>query len=113
MLPSTQGDFQELYAAIQQDQLLESASAGARFTLASHDMNATANTEHQCSERKINEILVDFTAVVVDSAESINYEPVRKCPASFKATPPKRFYRSFWRSLARGIIQNDRMDLSP
>jgi hypothetical protein len=112
MLPSTQGDFQELYAAVQQDQLLESASADARFTLASHDMNATSNTEHQCSERKINEILVDFTAVV-DSAESINYEPVRYCRASFKVTPPKRFYRSFWRSLARGIIQNDRMDLSP
>jgi hypothetical protein len=112
MLPSTQGDFQELYAAVQQDELLESASAGARFTSSSHDMNDSLNTENQCSEQKINEILVDFTAVV-DSAESINYEPVRYCPASFKATPPKRFYRSFRRSLARGIIQNDRMDLSP
>jgi hypothetical protein len=111
MLPSTQSDFQELYAAVRQDELLGSVSAGARFTSSSHDMNETLNTEHQCSERKINEILVDFTAAV-DSAVSTNYEPVRYCRASFKVTPPKRFYRSFWRSLARGIIQNDRMDLS-
>jgi hypothetical protein len=108
MPPSTQGDFQEWYAAVRQDQLHESASVGARFTLASHDMNEILNPENQCSEQEINEILV----AVVDSAVSTNYEPVRKCPASFKVVPPKRFYRSFWRSLARGIIQNDRMDLS-
>jgi hypothetical protein len=112
MPPSTQGDCKELYAAVRQDQLHESANpAGARFTLASHDMNEILNPENQCSEQEIKEILVDFTAVV-DSAESSNYEPVRYCRASFKVTPPKRFYRSFWRSLAHGIIQNDRMDLS-
>ena len=41
-------------------------------------------------------------APIIDNYEPIDYEPLRICP---QAGPPKRFYRTFWRSAARRMLE--------
>ena len=47
------------------------------------------------------------SAASLSGTLSLNdYEPMRIC--NFEA-PPKRFYRTFWRSLARRILESDKL----
>ena len=41
-------------------------------------------------------------APIIDNYEPIDYEPLRICSQS---APPKRFYRTFWRSAARRMLE--------
>ena len=36
--------------------------------------------------------------------QGVSYEPERRIP---DATPPKRFYRTFWRSAARRVLEHE------
>ena len=41
-------------------------------------------------------------APMIDNYEPIDYDPLRTCSQS---APPKRFYRTFWRSAARRMLE--------
>ena len=46
-----------------------------------------------------------LSAANISSLSLEHYEPVRLCTL---AAPPKRFYRTFWRSVARRLLERER-----
>jgi hypothetical protein len=46
--------------------------------------------------------------IKIETRDGDMYEPMRCIPAS---TPPKRFHRTFWRSITRRVLEHDRKSI--
>jgi hypothetical protein len=42
------------------------------------------------------------------AAVSIDFDPTRLMHTACPAPPPKRFYRRFWKSISRRVLENDK-----
>ena len=51
----------------------------------------------------------DCAMIDADALSAEDYEPIRVCRI---AAPPKRFYRSFWTSVARRMLDTSRTAMS-
>ena len=112
---NVQSDFSPLNAASWQNDALDTVSGHymdrslklRKRTLASEFTKETLLSDCHAAPVTIKQpVQASMSLVAVsESLEAINYEPTRHFQ---QAAPPKRFYRTFWRSITRRMLQADR-----
>ena len=103
---STQKDFDYLTICRQPEHSTKEAYITSSFILQSR------NTEDGERVDAVFERMTgaDCAMIDADALSPADYEPIRVCRT---ATPPKRFYRSFWTSVARRMLEVGSTAMSP
>jgi hypothetical protein len=113
MLRSVQSDFSSLDAT-GPDEALNSGAAIANCSDCSIKSRKRTLASDFTKESFFREIKTGAAATmqsvhapmsldeIADSLKAINYEPIRN---NMNGAPPKRFYRTFWRSITRRLLQ--------
>ena len=115
---SVQSDFSPLNAASWQNDALDTVSGHhmnrslilGKRTLASEFTKETFVSDCHAAPVTMNQPAQATMSLVAvsESLEAINYEPIRHVrEAALQAAPPKRFFRMFWQSITRRMLQAD------
>ena len=111
---NVQSDFSPLNAASWQNDALDTVSGphmnrslilGKRKLASEFTKETFVSDRHAAPVTMKQPVQASMSLVAIsESLEAISYEPTRHVQ---QAAPPKQFYRTFWRSIARRMLQAD------